>query len=247
MAKWTKRRAIVVLFFIAFWATIDYLAFDYQTAEWNRTFVWPDGWLHKVRTISYKGTDYNDTHGLNVEYISTVTGYPKLGAEDGVFPGLDSPWKGWTDWTSYSFQIGKDEEGLSDSTLMTWFAAFKVYCPPGMEGQYDIYIGNSESIKIWKDGELIFEKYIIEPQRIIPDTDKIEGVEFHTGPNIFLVETFKKLETTGFCFRIKKDNIVMPWLGFYYYMTLPSPNYGYQITAISIAVIAAFIWVYIYY
>ncbi|MHA1376864.1 MAG: hypothetical protein ACTSRG_00655 [Candidatus Helarchaeota archaeon] len=246
MAEWSRKKITIVLILVAFWVAADYLAFTYQTAEWNRTLAWPDGWLHSVRTISYKGTDFNDTHGLSPKALSTTAGYPKLGAEDGLYPGLDTPWKGWTDWTSFSYQIGKEEQVFENTELMTWFAAFKVFAP--QEGYYDVCIGNAESIKLWKDGELIFSKYIIEPQRILPDTDIIKRVYFHAGQNVFLVQTFKKLETTGFCFRIKdQNNAVMPWVGLYYFWTLPSPNYGYQITAISIAVCAAFIWVYIYY
>ena len=134
MARWTRKRAFMVLIFIGIWVTIDLLAFHYQTAEWNRTYVFPDGWLHQIRTISYKGTDFNDTHGLVPEYVSTIAGFPKLGAQDGILPGYETPWAGWTEWTSYNYQIGKDEAALDDTELMCWFAAFRVLCPPGFEG-----------------------------------------------------------------------------------------------------------------
>ena len=144
----SKKKVFVALFFIAFWVAIDYLAFDYQTEEWNRTLVWPDGWLHKVRSISYEGNDFNDTHGLELNYLSTVAGFPKLGSEDGILPGLDGPWKAWTSWTSYSFQIGKDEPILEGYEAMTWFSAFRVFVPGGFEGYYDIAVGNDDSINI---------------------------------------------------------------------------------------------------
>ncbi len=248
MSKISRKKQVAIIIFIAFWGVIDYLAFTYQTAEWNRTLVWPDGWLHSIRSISYSGNDFDDNHGLSPEIISTVEGFPDLGAEDGILPGLKGPWKGWTDWTSYSYQIGKDESDLEAVEVMTWFSAFRVFVPPGCAGKYDVCIGNDDSIRIWKDGKQIWEKFILEARRIIPDTDIIKDVEFHEGPNVFLVALYQKTEITGFCFRIKdQSGSVVPWLGFYYWISLPSPNYGWQITLISIAIVAAFIWVDVYY
>ncbi|MFX1450123.1 MAG: hypothetical protein ACFFCM_04730 [Promethearchaeota archaeon] len=244
----TKKKILIALFIIGFWASIDYIAFTYQTEEWNRTLVWPDGWLHKVRSISFKGNDFSDDHGLDLNYLSTRVGYPREGAEDGFFPGLDSPWSAWTDWTSYNYQIGKDEELLEGYEIFTWYSAFSVMVPGGFDGHYDINVGSDDSIKIWKDGELIFANELIEDRRIIPDTDVIKDVYFHEGENIFIVGLYQKTEITGFCFRIKNDNgLVMPWIGFFYWITLPSPNYGYEITFFSICLVAAFIWVYFLY
>ncbi|MFX0140885.1 MAG: hypothetical protein ACFFDN_45020 [Candidatus Hodarchaeota archaeon] len=244
----TKKKIGVVLFVIAFWAGIDYMAFQYQTNEWNRTFVWPDGWLHKVRSISFKGNDFNDDHGLNLNVLSTLAGYPNEGAEDGLWPGVDSPWKAWTDWTSYNYQIGKDEELLEGYEIFTWYSAFRVMVPGGFEGHYDINVGSDDSIKIWKDGKLIHNKSLLEERRIIMDDDVIENIYFHEGQNVFIVGLYQKTDITGFCFRIKDHaGTVMPWIGFYYWITLPSPNYGYEITLISICLVAAFIWVYFFY
>ncbi len=243
----TKRKIAVALFVIAFWSTICYMAFDYQTDEWNRTFVWPDGWLHKVRSISFKGNNFYDDHGLDLNYLSTLAGYPDEGEEDGFFPGLDSPWSAWTDWTSYSYQIGKDEEILEGYEIMTWYSAFMVFVPPGFDGDYDVNVGSDDSIKIWKDGKIIHNKSLVDERRIVPDTDVIKNVNFHEGHNVFIVGLYQKSDITGFCFRIKDHNTVMPWLGFYYWISLPPPNYGYEITLIAICLVAAFIWVYFVY
>ena len=244
----TKRKIAVVLFVIAFWAGICYMAFEYQTQDWNRTFVWPDGWLHKVRSISFKGNDFHDDHELNLNLLSTQAGYPHEGAKDGFMPGLDSPWSAWTDWTSYSYQIGKDEALLEGYEIMTWYSAFRVMVPPGFDGNYDINVGSDDSIKIWKDGELVWENELVEERRIVPDSDVKKNVHFNEGHNVFIVALYQKSEITGFCFRIKDHGgTVMPWLGFYYWITLPPPNYGYEITFIAICLVAAFIWVYFCY
>ena len=99
MVNIPKKKIFIIIFFISFCAAIDFLAFYYPTNEWNNTIFLPDGFLHSVRSISFKGNDFNNTHGLNLEYLSTVEGFPVSGAQDGILPGYETPWKGWTDWT----------------------------------------------------------------------------------------------------------------------------------------------------
>lgn len=248
MVNISRKKIVVIIFLVSFFAAIDFLAFFYPTNEWNNTLFWPDGFLHSVRSISYKGNDFNDTHGLNLEYLSTAEGFPVSGAQDGILPGFESPWKAWTDWTSYGFQIGKDEKITEGMELFTWFSAFRVYVPQGFEGYYDLCLGSDDSIKVWKDGNLIWSHNLVDERRIIADSDIIQNVYLHSGPNVFVVGLYQKTGITGFCFNIKnQDGAVMPWLGFYYLIHIPPKTYGWEITIISIIIIAAFIWVYVFY
>lgn len=201
----------------------------------------PNGWLYRVRSISFDGTTFNDYHGLDPSTLSMAAGYPQLGVSGGINPGASGPWSVWTDWEDDDIFLGRDEEPLDSGIVFTYFNAFQVVAEE--DGNYTICLGSDDGCELWMDGVKIFEVQS-DDRGIRIDDDVITDVPFTAGSHYFIFIVYQFYKETGFCFRIKDssdDMVTWQFTGtsstFFYYLIFVIP-------LLSVFVVFAYILVY---
>ncbi|MHA1314175.1 MAG: hypothetical protein ACTSSI_15215 [Candidatus Helarchaeota archaeon] len=206
VSKWTLLSIGVItsLVFINIGASVAYpVIYGYMNL--------PNGWLYRVRSISFNGTDFNDYHGLNPASLSTAAGYPESNAVQGIDPGSAGPWIQWTDWQDDDVFLGRGEDPLDGYIEMTYFNAFQVITPANMAGDYTICVGADDGCEVWMDGQKIIEYE--SQERTVRIDDHVATVTLSEGVHYFVFIVYQWYSGTGFCFRIKDENgTMMPWV-----------------------------------
>ncbi|MHC1591827.1 MAG: PA14 domain-containing protein [Candidatus Helarchaeales archaeon] len=164
----------------------------------------PNGWLYRVRSISFDGATFGDYHGLNPATLSTAAGYPALHEADGINPGSGGPWSVWTDWEDDDVFLGRGEEPLKDFVEFTYFNAFQVITPPGQAGNYTVAVGADDGCEVWMDGQQIISYESME--RTVRIDDHTASVYMSEGTHYFIFIVYQWYAKTGFCFRILDSN-----------------------------------------